>query len=181
MNDNNSIEVVNIRLVQDKTLYSNEKIDSPESAVHILSNELKMYDREVAAIINIQADGRPININIISMGGLDQAIIEPAQVFKSAILSNAKDIMLLHNHPSGTAIPSRADIQVTKRLVECGKLMNIHLLDHIIIGDDIYSFREHDMLEANITTHKFIHESNIAELMYKKQRQPIDIVLEIEH
>lgn len=106
MNDNNSIEVVNIRLVQDKTLYSNEKIDSPESAVHILSNELKMYDREVAAIINIQVDGRPININIISMGGLDQAIIEPAQVFKSAILSNAKDIMLLHNHRGKSMLTS---------------------------------------------------------------------------
>lgn len=86
-----------------------------------------------------------------------------------------------HFHPSGTAIPSRADIQVTKRLVECGKLMGIQLLDHIIIGDDIYSFREHDMLETEIAAHKFMHESNIAELMYKKQRQPIEIVPEIEY
>lgn len=62
------IDIVNIRLVKDKTLYSKQQIHTPKDAIKIFAEELRQYDREVAAIINLQTDGRPININIVSIG-----------------------------------------------------------------------------------------------------------------
>lgn len=156
------IDVVNIRLVKDKTLYSKQQIHTPKDAIKIFAEELRQYDREVAAIINSQTDGRPININIVSIGTIDQALISPAQIFKSAILANASAMILLHNHPSGQSHPSLADQKATKRLVQCGKLMGIDLLDHIIVGDELFSFsekgfiseyRSQDMLKKEPVTH----------------------------
>ena len=59
-------------------------------------------------------------------------------------LCGASSFMLIHNHPSGECTPSNEDIQITKRLEECGKLMNIELIDHIIIGDGYFSFKENE-------------------------------------
>lgn len=139
---NNEIDVVNIRLVKDKTLYSNQQIHTSEDVIKIFAEELRQYDREVVAVINLQTDGKPININIVSIGTIDQALVSPAQIFKSAILTNANAIILLHNHPSGQCNASPADKKITKRLVQCGQLMGIELLDHIVVGDELFSFAQ---------------------------------------
>ena len=71
----------------------------------------------------------------------------PKELYKEALLYNAKSIILLHNHPSGNPIPSDADIYMTKQIDDFGKMVDIRLLDHIIIGDrEYYSFKEHDHL-----------------------------------
>ena len=75
----------------------------------------------------------PTNITVVSVGSLNKAIVHPREVFKTAILSNAASIMAFHNHPSGDPNPSKEDINITLRLKECGKIMGIELLDHIII------------------------------------------------
>ncbi len=68
-------------------------------------------------------------------------------MFKSAILSNASNIILAHNHPSGNPEPSRQDMDMTKRLAEAGRLLGIEVLDHVIVSDDRYfSFREEKLL-----------------------------------
>ena len=79
------IEVVSLRLVKDTPIYSERPITMPEHAVELIGKELCDMDREVVCIINLQADGVPINCNFASMGALDQAFIYPRELFKSSI------------------------------------------------------------------------------------------------
>jgi hypothetical protein len=85
-----------------------------------------------------------------SMGTVNMSLVSPREVFKSAILSNAAGIMLVHNHPSGNPTPSRADLELTKTLWEAARIMDIPLLDHIILGrDGVYcSFLTNGFLPA---------------------------------
>jgi DNA repair protein RadC len=84
----------------------------------------------------------------ISEGILNSSLVHPREVFKSAILESAASIILLHNHPSGEAEPSQEDKNITRRLLEAGKLIDIPVLDHIIIGQRKYfSFREAGLIE----------------------------------
>ena len=81
------------------------------------------------------------------IGGISESIAPVQNIFKSSILSNAAGIMLLHTHPSGNAEPSRQDLEITKKLVQAGKLMEIPLVDHVIIGcgtGNLYSFHSED-------------------------------------
>lgn len=139
------LNVVNVRLVDAPSLYSEEVLDSPEAVSKVVAEEFKNYDREVFAVINLNTKLKPININICSVGTLDATLINPREAFKSTILSNASAFIAVHNHPSGDVNPSREDISVTKRLMDCGNLLDIKMLDHIIIGGgsgEIYSFNE---------------------------------------
>ena len=141
------LEHVSIRLVRDVPLYSDSPIKKPEDAVKIVGDSICEYDREVLCVVNLQANGIPININIASMGSLNQTIAEPSQIFKSAVMSNANNILIMHNHPSGDPKPSRQDILITRKMKQAGELMDIPLVDHIILGDGIYtSLKEEDLL-----------------------------------
>lgn len=149
--DNKELKVVNVRLIDAPSLYSDEVLSSPEAVANLIAKEFKTYDREVCAVINLNVKLKPININICSVGTLDRSIVNPREVFKSSILSNACAFMLVHNHPSGDISPSREDKVLTKGLIECGDLLNIKMIDHLIIGSgsgDIYSFKEHGLFEA---------------------------------
>ena len=97
------LDVVSVRLVRDAPLFSEQKITSPESAISVVGEFLCEMDREVVCVINLKSDGTPINCNFASMGAINQAIIEPRELFKSAILSNAATMIMVHNHrKSGT-------------------------------------------------------------------------------
>lgn len=78
----------------------------------------------------------------ISHGNVNSSVVSPREVFQKALLANAVSIILMHNHPSGDTKPSREDIEVTKRLVEAGKIVGVQVLDHLIIGDDYCSLKE---------------------------------------
>ena len=138
------LEQVAIRMVEQPPLYSKEPMNNPDAAIRVMNEFLSQMDRELFCIVNIQADLTPINMNIVSVGSLNEALINPREIFKSAILSNAHSMMLIHNHPSGNLTPSTSDIQTTARMQELGELMGISLVDHIITGRDgnYYSFRD---------------------------------------
>ena len=86
---------------------------------------------------------KPIGGFEISHGTIDATLLDPSQVFKRAMLLNTKSIVIFHNHPSGDATPSNADFEVTERIKELGKLLNIPLLEHMIFaGNRYYSFHE---------------------------------------
>ena len=88
-----------------------------------------------------------IGVEEISIGNLNSSIVHPREVFKQAIKRSSSSIILVHNHPSGDPNPSKEDINITKRLVECGDLLGIRVLDHIIIGDNKHtSLKEMDIL-----------------------------------
>lgn len=138
------LEQVAIRMVEQPPLYSKEPMNNPDATIRVMNEFLSQMDRELFCIVNLQADLTPINMNIVSVGSLNEALINPREIFKSAILSNAHSMMLIHNHPSGNLTPSTSDIQTTARMQELGELMGISLVDHIITGRDgnYYSFRD---------------------------------------
>jgi DNA repair protein RadC len=101
-----------------------------------LRNETKEY------FISLHLNGKNsiVCIDIISIGSLNQSIVHPREVFKSALLSNSAALILTHNHPTGDPTPSREDLSITRRLKEAGEICGIPILDHIIIGDTFTSF-----------------------------------------
>lgn len=148
-----TLDVVQIRLVKNAPLYSKEKITSAKKAVEIIGEELSDMDREVVAVVNCKNDLTPINVNFVSMGTLDRALFSPKDIIKSAILSNASTIVLVHNHPSGETSPSMADIRMTQRMEDLCDLIGISLSDHVIVGgedkDKYYSFNQQGLLRGD--------------------------------
>lgn len=129
---NKGLSQVSIRLVQESPLLSDESINTPEQAVKVLGEWLEGMDRELVCVLNLQADLKPINMNIVSMGALNEAQVHPREVMKSAILSNAACMMLLHNHPSGSLKPSKEDVKVTDMMHQVGNLLQIPLVTPIL-------------------------------------------------
>ena len=150
MGNPNEIQVVNIRMVKEPSLYSTEKITSPEDVKKVIAKELATYDREVFAVLNLKTNGQPINLNICSVGTLDASVVSPREVFKSTILSNSAAFIAIHNHPSGSISPSQEDKDVTRRLLACSELLGVRMMDHIIVAGetgDIYSFKSEGLLD----------------------------------
>ena len=144
------LEVVSVRLVRDAPLFSDRKITTPQDAVKVVGDFLCEMDREVLCVINLRTDGTPINCNIVSMGALNQTIAEPRELFKASILSNAAQMIIVHNHPSGSLEPSKPDTMLTDRMLKLTYLMGITLKDHVIVGGDnsqYFSFHEKGLLE----------------------------------
>lgn len=134
---NKRVDIVSIKMVKEKSIkYEKRKITSPSDAEILCRNFLDDSDREKLIAISLDTKNQPTNINVVSIGSLNSSIVHPREVFKLAILSNANSIIISHNHPSGDPTPSREDINITKRLKECGELIGINLIDHIIIGDE---------------------------------------------
>ena len=146
----NELKVVNVRLVKEPSLYSDEPIRTPQDVLKLIAKELSLYDREVFLILNLKYNGQVINMNICSVGTLNASLVSPREVFKSSILSNAGAFIAIHNHPSGNLDPSEDDKQLTKRLMECGRLLDIRLIDHIIVAaetGEMFSFKEEGLME----------------------------------
>ena len=144
------LEVVSVRLVKEAPLFSGRKIKRPEDAAALVGDVLCEMDREVFCVINLKTDGTPINCQMASVGALNYAVAEPRELFKSAILSNADSMLLVHNHPSGALVPSKEDTAVTDRLLQLSSLLGIRLLDHVIVGGDnsrCFSFKEKGLLD----------------------------------
>ena len=114
---NKGLDVVQVRLVLDKTLYSEEQLSSPEQIVQFMRKELAEYDREVFCILNCTTKSQIINMSIVSIGTINASLVAGREVFKSAILSNASYVILLHNHPSGDPQPSQHDFLVHSKIV----------------------------------------------------------------
>lgn len=125
---------VRLRLQEAEPLYSTEPITDSEKAVEIMAKALAEMDREYVCVVNLDTRKHPINFNIVSIGGIDQAQIPIQNIFKSALLSNARSTLALHCHPSGSLEPSSADLEVTKRMVEAGRIIGIPVTDHIIVA-----------------------------------------------
>lgn len=117
---------------------SKMKITSPKDVTNILMEEMRYLKKEYFKIILLDTKNQIISINDISVGSLNSSIVHPREVFNVAIKRSSASIILVHNHPSGDPAPSKEDINVTKRLNQCGDIIGIKVLDHIIIGDGNY-------------------------------------------
>lgn len=113
-------------------------VKSPEDVVNVVAGDLKGKKREHFLTLLLDTRNRLIRTSTVSMGSLDSSIVHPREVFKEAISASAASVIFVHNHPSGDPEPSEDDIELTRRLVEAGKLLGILVLDHVIVGDGTF-------------------------------------------
>lgn len=114
------------------------RVISSSQQVFELFHDLRFETKEYFISLHLDGKNRILCMDRVSVGSLNASIVHPREIFKSALLSSAGGIVLLHNHPSGDATPSREDLELTTRLRECGELLGIRVLDHLIIGDGCY-------------------------------------------
>lgn len=151
------LNMVSVRLVKDAPVYSEHRIVSPEAAVDVMGEMLCAMDREVVCVINLKSDSTPINCSIVSMGAINQTLAHPREMLKASILSNATNVIMMHNHPSGSLKPSRDDTMLTDRMIKVCKLVGIPLLDHIIVGGDngkYFSFKEKGVMTNPLASYQ---------------------------
>ncbi len=118
-------------------------VRSPEDVSTLVMEEMRYLDREQFRIVLLDAKNHVLGVRIVSVGSLSSSIVHPREIFKEAIARSSAAIILVHNHPSGDPTPSQEDLEVTRRLVEAGRLLGIEVLDHIVVGDNRYvSFKE---------------------------------------
>ena len=123
------------------------KISKPSDVAKLVLDELRMLRQEVLILINLDTKNKVISKKEIFKGGLNSSLVHPREIFREAVKDSAASIIICHNHSSGDLTPSRDDINITTRLKECGKMMGIELLDHLIIGDNRFiSLKEKDIL-----------------------------------
>jgi DNA repair protein RadC len=124
------------------------KITDPEVVFQRYGPMLSYLKKEIFKILILNSANLLVRDVTVSEGILNSSLVHPREVFHQAILNAAASIILLHNHPSGETEPSQEDKNITSRLVQSGKIMDIPVLDHIIIGDGKYfSFREGGLIE----------------------------------
>ena len=132
------IEQVGIRQVREKVYYSESAINSPKAAVDILAEEIRYYDREVIGIVNVDSKLTPLNVSICSIGTINRSLVNPREMLKTSILSNASGVVVMHNHPSGSLHPSKYDDMLTQSVKKAAEIMRIHFTDHVIVTDGCY-------------------------------------------
>ncbi|MFV8828758.1 RadC family protein [Alkalihalobacterium sp. APHAB7] len=113
-------------------------IRSPEDVSRYVMEDMRSLTQEHFVCLYLNTKNHVLHRETIFIGSLNASIVHPREVFKEALRRSAASFICLHNHPSGDPTPSREDIEVTKRLGECGKILGIELLDHVIIGDRTY-------------------------------------------
>ena len=123
-----------------------EAITNPKLVHQYLVSQLRDYPYEVFACLFLDNRHRVIKYEELFKGTIDGASVHPREVIRKAIYHNAAAIILAHNHPSGIAEPSQADIRITQKLKEALALIDVRILDHFIIGDDVTSFAERGLI-----------------------------------
>lgn len=137
----NHLPLYTTRLVREGIFSFSERdqVTTPEGVAVVLHDYFENRDREEFVLCLLDTANTLIGLSCISVGGLAGSIVEPRQVFKTAMLANAASVILAHNHPSGNPEPSEDDLRVTLQLVEAGNLLGIKVLDHLIITGDGYT------------------------------------------
>lgn len=155
MANKKKVDVVRIELVKECEVefddYDVEKIrvTKPEDAVKLISSFFEHADREKVYVCALEANMKPVNITLVSMGGMNQCAIHIPEIFKAAILANCPNIICFHNHLSGNTKPSYDDRDITAKLKQAGELLGIKLQNHIIIGKkgQFYSFKREGLIK----------------------------------
>jgi DNA repair protein RadC len=122
-------------------------IDNP-LAIADLCSEMRFLDRESLRVVLLDAKQRLIKVATVSQGTLNEAPAHPREIFKPVITHSAYSFIMVHNHPSGDPSPSEADMRLTRRILEGSRILQLHLVDHVIIGmpapgrSSYFSFKE---------------------------------------
>ena len=113
------------------------KINHPHNARDIFNEvfDMQIQSEEILGLLVLNTKNKVIGCFEVSRGSLSSSIVHPREIMKRVLLMNGSSFIMGHNHPSGDPAPSQEDINITKRMHECGKLLGIDLLDHIVVGD----------------------------------------------
>lgn len=140
------VSLVHLSMVKEtEQIYCNN-LCSPEEVAKMLTPVFQNSDREKFVVISLAANFEPIALEVTATGSIDTCYVDIRSVFKHALLSNASSLIIAHNHPSQSVLPSREDDLITRKIKEAAKLLDFKLQDHLIWGntDSYYSYREHD-------------------------------------
>ncbi len=130
------IPMYKISMVRDGAVCAERRVVTrSQDLAPLLEDYFKGHDREEMLAVLLDAKHKIIGLHTISIGSMSLSIVHPRETFKAAIVGQAAAIILAHNHPSGDPTPSQEDRQLTLRLRECGTLLGIPVLDHLVIGD----------------------------------------------
>ena len=144
-----NISVFRLSLIKDHAMpYAKAAhVLSPQDVYELITEYLQGTDREHFIVLFLDSESKVIGINTVSIGTLTESLVHAREVFKGAILANAASIIVVHNHPSGTALASEADIMVTTKLKESGRILGIPIDDHVVIGEEtFFSFKQQGLL-----------------------------------
>ncbi len=131
-----------------RSLSNKIRITNPGIAAEYVMSEMREYTTEHFKIMILNTKKEILYIREISHGTINMTLVHPREVFKRAIEDGAHSIILLHNHPTGDPKPSHEDIKLTRNLLQGSKILQIDILDHIIIGDNIYfSFLKEGLMD----------------------------------
>lgn len=123
------------------------RFDTPQTVASYFMEELRHEEKEKILLLSLDNKLHLIEKYVLSIGTVNASLLSPREVFVQAVKCQASHVMLLHNHPSGDALPSRQDIQITRKIKEAGELVDIPVVDHIIIGNGSYtSLKEKGLL-----------------------------------
>ena len=129
------IPVFGVRLVRERD-HMTDLVRTPADAARVACELLDGYDREVFLVLALSTAGRLIGAHCAHTGTLDASVASPREVFKFALLVNARSVILAHNHPSGNLEPSSADVTVTQQLRAAGEALSIPVVDSLVVGFD---------------------------------------------
>lgn len=124
--------------IASKPLNTGVKIENDEDIADIFMEDMRHQKREIFKALLLNSKGGIISTETISIGELNSTVVHPREVFSKAVKKSAAAIVFIHNHPSGDPMPSKEDFATTARLVECGKLLGIRVIDHLVMGDGRY-------------------------------------------
>lgn len=113
--------------------------DSPFTVADYFMEELRREEQEKLIVLFLNTRNKLLKEKLMFKGTVNASLVSPREIFLEALEIHAVNLVLVHNHPSGDATPSREDIQMTKRICQAGEMLGIQILDHIIIGDHCYS------------------------------------------
>jgi DNA repair protein RadC len=115
------------------------QVKGPGDAYKLMKPRLKDADREYFYAVLLNTKNVVLSVELVSIGSLNASIVHPREVLKPAIVASAASILLVHNHPTGDPEPSQEDIDFTRRMLKCGELVGIELLDHVIVGNGSFA------------------------------------------
>ena len=127
------------RIQSQSKWFSNKQITSPQDIADIFIPLLRDELKERFILICLNSANKIIKFETISVGSLNASVVHAREIFKAAIENSSASVILLHNHPSGNPEPSHEDIEITKKLIEAGKILEIPVFDHLIIAGNTYT------------------------------------------
>ena len=130
-----AVPVFGVRLVRERS-HETELVRTPADVARLAGELLAGYDREAFYVIALSTANRVVGAHCAHLGTVDASVASPREVYKFALLVNARSVVCLHNHPSGNTEPSRADVQVSKQIQAAGEALGIPLVDSLVVGFD---------------------------------------------